>query len=218
MNELSDQFDLVTEGGVGRPLVLLCEAHTSLGDARGVYDYVAAKTRSLLVRTPAITDRSWRDLSARLPVFLKHHGVRQASFVAFRGASALLQNLCLAEPRLVRTAVFVHGAARPHPSRFSRLVDRVEGALPLGLPLRLAERGFDGRAFLQRIRCPALVVTPAAATAAERREATEMVTRMPTAWLVELSATDGAAQVGDLMLEFRDVPARCPQKTGVTQP
>jgi hypothetical protein len=206
------RFDLVSEGGVGRPFVLLVEAESWSEYARHVYEHLAPKTRVLLVRTPAINDDSWREVSAALPSFLKERGVRQASFVAFGAACAVLQNVCLAEPRFVRAVVFFHGAARAHPSRASRFVDRLESALPLGLPLRLAERGFDGRAFLQRIRCPALVVTPPSATPTEQREAAEMAARMPTAWLIELSATDGPSDVGRLVLEFRDVPAKCPQR------
>ena len=212
VSEEFGRFDLVSEAGVGRPFLLLIEAE-SWGDyARHVYEHLAPKTRVLLVRTPPINDDSWRVVSAALPAFLKERGVRQASFVAFGAACTVLQNLCLMEPRIVRAAVFFNGAARAHPSRTSRFIDRLESALPLGLPLRLAERGFDGRAFLQRIRCPALVVTPPAATPTERREAAEMAERMPTAWLIELSSTDGPSEVGRLVLEFRDVPAKCPQR------
>jgi len=212
MNPSSGGFDFAAEGGVGRPFVLLYERASDGDFARHVYEQLSPKTRTILVRSPAITDDNWSGLTQELLEALRARGLRQASFVAFGAACSLVQNVCLSEAKLVRTAVFVDGASRAHPSLLSRFLDKIERALPLGLPLRLAHRGFDSRSFLQRIRCPALVVASHHASAAARADASEMAARMPTAWGLELGAEGAAKELGELVLAFSDVPARCPQK------
>jgi hypothetical protein len=94
--------------------------------------------------------------------------------------------------------------------------------LPLGLPLRRVVRGFDSRPFLQRIRCPVLVVSTADDSLEERRDAATMARRMPTAWQMTLQgrnklSVDGGsdertAEFAQLVVEFSEVPARAPQK------
>ena len=162
--------------------------------------------------------RTYEALRATLP----SRGVRQGSFVGFGAAGALVQNLCLLEPRTVRAAVLFRASSRAHPRLIDRLVDRLEGALPLGLPLRRVVRGFDSRPFLQRIRCPVLVVSTADDSLEERRDAATMARRMPTAWQMTLQgrsklSVDGGsdertAEFAQLVVEFSEVPARAPQK------
>jgi len=212
MDQSLGQFDLVSEAGVGRPFVLVFEAARDAEFARVTAEGIAQKSRCLVLRAPKITDRNWRELGVALGAFLQSKSIRQASFVGFGPAGTLVQNLCLVEPRTVRTAVLFRSASRAHPSFLDRLVDRLESALPLGLPLRLTEGGFDSRPFLQRIRCPVLVVTPSGATAEERREAEMMVKRMPTAWGVSLEGADVVGEFTRHVLEFTDVPAKAPQK------
>lgn len=215
MNRPLEQFDLVSEGGVGRPFVLIFEEDGDGEFARATAERIITRNRCLVLRAPRITGSNWRALGEMLGELLQAKGVRQASFVGFGAAGILVQNLCLLEPRAVRTAVLFRAASRAHPSALGRIVDRLESSLPLGLPLRLAEGGFDSRPFLQRIRCPVLVVVPPGASADERRDAATMVKRMPTAWGVSLDAEDVVGDFTRRVLEFTDVPAKAPQKNAV---
>lgn len=212
MNQPLGQFDLVSEDGVGRPFVLLFEETIDAEFARATAAGIAQKSRCLVLRSPKITDQNWRELGSALRTFLHAKGIRQASFVGFGAAGTLVQNLCLLEPKTVRTAVLFRAASRAHPSVVGRIVDRLESSLPLGLPLRLAVGGFDSRPFLQRIRCPVLIVVPPGASVDERRDAEMMAKRMPTAWEIVLGAENVVDEFTQRVLEFTDVPAKAPQK------
>jgi hypothetical protein len=222
MTSQTIEFDLVSEGGVGRPFVLIFEDERDGAFARASAESIAAKSRCLVFRSPRVSDENWGALTEALRATLQSRGVRQGSFVGFGAAGALVQNLCLLEPRTVRAAVLFRASSRAHPRLIDRLVDRLEGALPLGLPLRRVVRGFDSRPFLQRIRCPVLVVSTADDSLEERRDAATMARRMPTAWQMTLQgrsklSVDGGsdertAEFAQLVVEFSEVPARAPQK------
>ncbi|MFM1847583.1 MAG: hypothetical protein RL417_1057 [Pseudomonadota bacterium] len=212
MNSQSAGFDLVSESGVGRAFILVYEEEGDGAFARAAAERIAAKSRCIVLRSPGITGDNWGALTDQLRTHLQSKNVRQGSFVGFGAAGALVQNICLLDPRTVRAAVLFRAASRAHPRLFDRLIDRMESALPLGLPLRRAERGFDSRPFLQRIRCPILIVTSPEASNEEQRDATMMAERMPTAWQVTLGDEDRPAEFSRLVLDFSEVPAKAPQK------
>ena len=67
--------------------------------------------------------------------------------------------------------MLVDATTRPHPSTWTRLITRIESLLPIGLPLRSSDVVFNGKPFLQRIRCPVLVLSTAQATPYQMAEA-----------------------------------------------
>lgn len=202
---------VVADEGKGRPFVLLHEAGTNEEEVAALATLLKARARVVAISAPAINDSNWSTLSSDLRASIAQLQLKQSSFLAFGAAGVLLQDLCLTELKLVRTAVFVDASTRPHPTALQRLIDRAEQILPLGLPLRLQSSGFDGRAFLHRIRCPALVVTRPESTGFQLHQAEVLSKGLPTAWRVHLEDSNPAtlcALVGD----FQEVPAKCPQK------
>jgi pimeloyl-ACP methyl ester carboxylesterase len=203
---------VVADAGEGRPWIVLLETgsryHSAATEA---VEQLRLTGRTLLLEMPVIRHDSWKELSRSLTEVLKQHQVKHASFLAFGAAGTLVQAAALELPKLVRTVVFVHPATRSHPSLRMRLIDRVERALPLGLPLRSGGEAFDGMPFLQRIRCPVLLVLSSGASAYDRTQGEIMAAGLPTAWIVELDRMD---RLGQLLDEFQQVAVKCPQKGG----
>jgi hypothetical protein len=212
---MAKNLSLIKEGGKGRAFVIFSESSTSAELTSHLFDALVQRSRTLLVECDDITDDNWQELTVRLSELLGENGLRQASFVGFGPSCALIQNLAINQLKLVRTIVLVDGTTRPHPTLMSRVIDRIERSLPLGLPFRSKSNGFDGRSFLQRIRCPALVVSSRSATPFLEAQAKVLAIHLPTSWHVVLSQSDQASELADLVLEFEGVPAKCPQKAGL---
>lgn len=210
-------ISLRNDQGNGRPFIIVVEGSSYIEFATAAANVISQRARVLLFETVTITATNWRKLASELLAQLKQRTVRQASFIGFAAAAHLVQEVCLLESKSVRTLILVDPTARPHPSLFSRFIDRVEEYLPLGLPLRGERREFDGRALLQRIRCPALLVLSARAGNLSRKDVPIMAERMPTCWMVELSSRQPVAEFSDFVLEFQDVPAKCPQRSRAAQ-
>ncbi|MBN8549251.1 MAG: hypothetical protein J0M12_08060 [Deltaproteobacteria bacterium] len=202
----------ISDTGKGRPFVILHEDSAYELSCVRIAAALGERTRTILLRSPRISDTNWRELTELLQSKLKELSIRQASFVGFGAAGALVQNLCLADLKMVRTVAFVDAASRAHASFFSRCVERVERSLPLGLPLRRRAQGFDSKPYLQRIRCPALVITTPLADAYIRAQAEVLEMKLPTSWRLEVSGTEDVSELSRYILEFQEVPARCPQK------
>lgn len=202
---------VAAEGGKGRAFVLLHERGTYHEAAQALFAVLSQRTRALRIECASVRDDNWQHLSSEFIELMRQQGLKQTSFVSFGAAGTLLQDLGLTDVKQVRTAVFVDASTRPHPTSMQRFVDRVEEVLPLGLPLRLRAKGFDARAFLHRIRCPVLVVTTPRSTTFHQHQATVLADKLPTAWRVRLSS-DEAEELCNLVCEFQDVPAKCPQK------
>lgn len=205
-------ISLINDQGTGRPFIILIEGRDYIEFASAAAAAISKRARVLLFETPTITADNWRELAANLITQLGVNSIRQASFVGFAAAAHLIQEVALLDMKSVRTIILVDPTSRPHPSFISRVIDRIEEYLPLGLPLRGERREFDGRALLQRIRCPALLVLSANASSLSRSDVPIMADRMPTCWMVELSNTSAVAEFADLALEFQEVPAKCPQR------
>ncbi len=203
---------LLSDSGKGRVVCVLQERSTYSGFAQKLAQALAANARVVWIETERVHAGSWERITEGVRGIIAERSIRQASLVSLGAAGTLLQHLCLTEPRLVRTAVFVDAATRAHPSRGSRVVDWLEEHLPLGLPLRQRQEGFDGKPFLQRIRCPSLVVTSRLADEYLLGQAQSMVSHLPTAWRLALEAGREENQLMQAVLDFYDIPARCPQK------
>ena len=203
---------VLRDEGKGRPFGFVCEDASHAALVGQAFDALAKKTRVLLIELGPITDTNWSTLTQELRDLLTRLSVRQISFVCFGSAGTIVQNVCLVDLKLVRSIVFIDATTRPHPTFWSKTIDALEEKLPLGLPLRLRSVGFDGNSFLQRIRCPALVVTSPHASTYEKRQAKVLGEKLPTAWLAELAEPGAVEQLNSMILDFQQIPAKCPQK------
>lgn len=212
MADTNSTLTILYDAGTGRPCIVLHEREDSHHLVPALAQTLAGKGRVLQIQTPLVTDTNWEQLTTALMDLLAGASIRHASFISFGACGALVQSLALRALRMVRTIVFVDASTRAHASGPSRFVDRVERWLPLGLPLRLTQSGFDAKPFLQRIRCPVLVVSSPRANAYQLSEASVLEAGLPTAWSATLTSGDPAQELAALVLEFQEVPAKCPQK------
>lgn len=201
---------LISDEGSGRAVVVLHERGARPELVAQVKIIAAAAGRAIDFELESVSADNWRGLTESLRTQLSAMQVRQASFVAVQSAGAVLQHLCYLDLKAARTVVFIDSSTRPHPSPISRFVDWLERKLPLGLPLRLRSREFDGASFLQRIRCPALAVVSPTASSFERDSGRVLAEGLPTAWLYEASGE--VKETAEEIVKFQETPARCPQK------
>lgn len=209
---MSSRITIRDDRGSGRPFVLLYDSAAYAAYAGELAEALHVSTRAITIESVQITHENWEELASELKQVLLERGLKHASFVSFEAACSLVQYLCLMEPKQVRTLVMVDPSSRPHPTKVEKLIDRLEHALPMGLPMRSRTKGFDSKAFLQRIRCPALIVSSTRASAFLRREASIISAHSPTAWSVALNQKDEIGQLSALVSEFQSIPAKCPQK------
>lgn len=173
---------------------------------------LAERVRVVVIETDALSDDTWRTVADGFSEALQQLSVRQCALVGFGAAGALVQHLVLTSPKIVRSIILVDSSFRPHPTSFTRALDWLEGIMPLGLPMRAEERGFDAKPFAQRIRCPALIVLTKEVSPFIQSQAHEIALRIPSAWVVTLDEEDEARQFGELLDSFEGVPVKCPQK------
>lgn len=209
--------NLNADQGSGRALIILRQAGAFPDLIRELKKMTVVSGRAIDFELEPVSAHNWRELTAGLREALGELQIRQAAFVGFGPAGAVLQHLCYLDLKIVRSAVLVDSSTRPNPSLFARLVDWLERKLPLGLPLRLRSREFDGASFLQRIRCPALVVVSPAASGFERESGRRLADGLPTAWLYEAPPGASAEDISKEIISFQDTPARCPQKRAASK-
>ncbi len=195
----------------GRPFLILYNSELEKLRAEKLYDSLAQKTRTVLIRLSEITENNWQDLTGQLLATYSSLGLKQASLVSFGAVGAIVQNLALVSPKSVRAMVLVDAATRPNPSAFQRIIDTVEQWLPMGLPFRSDVSGFDSRPFAQRLRAPVLVISTERSTPYLRAQASLLTQRLPTSWFFELSGDNAQDKLCELVLQFEEVPAKCPQ-------
>lgn len=82
---------------------------------------------------------------------------KRTSIVAYREGCSIAKAICVSEPRLIRRLILIDPQARMKLDLFSRIIDKIEAFLPVGLPMRALSKRFDSRSFLHRLRCPVLV-------------------------------------------------------------
>lgn len=146
--------------------------------------------------------------------------IRQANFIGFGSAGLLIQYLALSNPKIVRRAILVDPSTRCNltagPSKKDRFIDWLEQRLPLGLPLRMQSRDFDSRAFLQRIRCPVLILNHETSPQYIKEQVKLLAQSIPTSWVKEIptnkhSANKQTEHFLSLIHDFQQVVARAPR-------
>lgn len=200
------------DAGQGRAFVVLFEDDKIRSYLDNLTRVLEQRCRVLLLQSKTINIGNWEELTDALARFLSEHGLRQASLIGVGAASVLAQNLALRDIKLVRTLTLIDAACRPHTSAYSRALDWLERSLPMGLPFRHRDKGFYSKPFLQRLRCPTLVVNTSLADNALREQSEVLLSALPTAWYARLAAENEAQALCDLLLEFEAVPAKRPQR------
>jgi pimeloyl-ACP methyl ester carboxylesterase len=199
--------------GSGRVFCLLTDDPSFSPLATEVRAALRSTARVVSLKAPVVTDSNWQALAVDLQAVVQLLETRQVSFVAFGATAALVLSVALEEPKLVRTLALVDPTARPHPTTWNSIIDRIESALPLGLPLRAAAKAFDARACIHRIRCPLLLAASPSASPFVRAQVLELSQKAPTCWTVSMTNPSNSGQeLADILSAFQDVPVRCPQK------
>lgn len=199
--------------GEGRAFLLISEGTAYREAADALFSILRSRSRVMLLESAVISHANWQAVSEEVAQFISAQRLKQVSLAAFGGATAIAQNLCLRHPRLVRSLVLFDVCTRPGADLITRWIDWLEEKLPMGLPFRSRINGFDGRPFLQRLRCPVLVVSSVLAGESEREQARLIAEGMPTAWYFQLDT--GPQETENLrrcLFDFEQIPARCPQK------
>ena len=199
----------MSDSGHGRATIVLREGHQARFD---VFAPQSNSGRIVVLALEGVRAGAEAQCAEDLLRLLKTLSIRQGTFIACGACGALGQFLALTQQKLVRKLVLVDASTRAHPSALTRLIDRIEHYLPLGLPLRFRSVGFDSKPFLQRIRCPSLIIVTSAASFHERSEGKLIAGMVPTSWHIELNVERAAEEFSNLMQAFEDAPAKCPQK------
>lgn len=201
---------LLESKGLGRTVVMLFEERSPL--ALGLYEKFGTGRKLLLIKSDRVTVNNWMELTQHLLRLLNEQGIRQASFICFDDSAVLVQNLALHDPRLVRTVVCLNPSTGPHPSLWLQLLSKIEHYLPLGLPFRKENKAFDSNPFLHRIRCPVLLITNENISAHQELQTRQMSLGLPNVWQVHLNVNRPIEQLLEVIKQFQDIPAKCPQK------
>ena len=145
-------------------------------------------------------------------------GVRRITVLGFSGGGSLALALAVVSPKLIRRVILIDPTTRIAPGFLSRVIDRLEEFLPLGLPLRRISKAFDARSTLHRIHCPVLVLNTKTVDEFHRYQAELIAQRIPNAWLKGLNETEFdktgtlSSELAMLIREFVQVPGKRPQK------
>jgi len=205
----------VSDLGSGRTFVVVFDDPAYLSLVQAIGAALVDSARVVIMQTSTISADSWREVAELFDANLAELKVRQASFVGVAAGAAVVQNVALSNPKLVRTLTVIDASLRPHPSRFERMLDALEAKLPFGLPLRLGSKSFNIRAFAHRLRCPMLLVSTKRASSFVVRELHTLGMVAPTAWYVQVRAEraeEEAQELAGYVNSFQDTPAKCPQK------
>ncbi len=209
---LQQLLTIVEDKGSGQPLVILFEREKGTELPFYLLDNPVDDSRIILVSLPEIDELGCNALTENLLTFLDQQSIRQASLIGFGEAGAVVQNFAIAHQKRVRRILLVDSPTRPHVRWIEKVLNKIEKALPLGLPFRATGAAFDARAFLQRIRCPSMVVITEAASEHVKAEAKILSDSMATAWFKKLTLHKEKEEFVSIIKEFYSVPAKRPQK------
>lgn len=199
--------------GRGRKIVIVYEQEGRLEAIAGATAHLLPESvQTYLVSIKPFAEQDWQERAHDLEQALLLAKIKNACLVGFASASSLVIHCCLNQPKLVRSLVLVDATTRPHPSRITRIIDKIENYLPVGLPFRSHRRTFNAAPFLQRIRCPAAVVTTSSASSYHLEEAEIFKSLLPTAWTRPITADKSSEDLSKFICDFQDVAAKRPQK------
>ncbi|MDZ4786419.1 MAG: alpha/beta hydrolase [bacterium] len=209
---IADQFLIIKDFGSGQPLVVVFESQNQNQVLSYFHELSLEDCKVLLVSCSKISDIGCDDLTEGLLKFLDLNSIKQATLLGVAEAGAVVQNFTIAYQRRVRRLILLDSPTRPYRSKFEKLLEKIEKVLPLGLPFRAVSAAFDSRSFLQRIRCPALIITTPLASGYIINQSKILINSMATAWGAKLELGEERKQMLDLLTSFFEIPAKRPQK------
>lgn len=189
---------------------------------------IEALSSSLSSHFKVLTLRN--DLPASMQVFtfadaldaeLKKQRIKTCTVLGVGSGTSLAQAISIRYPKRIRRVALVDAIPRVAPTALMKLIDRIEGLLPLGLPFRSLSDDFDSRPMLHRIHCPCLIALSPSADSYTKEQSTMLGKRIPNSWSHALgnevfdATSDTLAftrEFEQLLLEFMEVPAKRPQK------
>ncbi len=196
------------ETGSGQPIVALVE-NDFLDPSLAHLCKEPIPGYRVIVLEVKLSDGGSDAVAAEVIRFFDAVAIKQATLLGVGSAGTVALSLSLGQRKRVRRLILIDSPVRPGLTRREKVMSWLEHRLPLGLPLRRVAKGFDGRSYLQRIRCPTLVVTTPSATADIRLQAETEGTALATAWFYDLSLVQ---EFREKLRTFLDVPAKRPQK------
>lgn len=202
--------EVLIEGdeGAGRTVVVLYTEDCYRDHAVALELSLAPARRVVRIKTAPVDDGSRQRVTSAFAEALAERQIRHAHIVAFGSATIPVQAFCLAQPKVVRSLILVDGRSRVPRAPSKQILDRLESSLPLGFPFRNPSGTFDSRAFLQRVRCPVLLLASPSADDTIREEQRLFAKLLPTCWYHILDSGELAVAIE----RFLEMPVRCPQK------
>ncbi len=199
------QFE--NEVGAGQPIVVL-----GTNDYFGIKSHLESVNISghrILCINLTNVGGNVDQAAKKIVQLLDERDIRQATIVGLADSGAVAISLALSERKRIRRLVLVDAPVRPQISAIENIFSWIEGHLPLGLPFRRQSQGFDARSYLQRIRCPTLVVTTQHASSDIKSQAVHESQALATAWFKEINSPSEFISV---ISTFLEIPAKRPQK------
>ncbi|MCB0310717.1 MAG: hypothetical protein KDD42_05755 [Bdellovibrionales bacterium] len=206
-------LEVLKETGVGRTFVVLFDRETYRPYAERLHLSLSERVRCFLLFSKRVDNYSWSTISSNIVELLRDKQIRQVSFVVFESAGLIALDLALNQIKLVRSIVFVDPSFRSDSSYINRHLSWLEDLLPMGLPFRSKIEGFDAKPFLQRVRCPSLVVKSGLGGSYSQQQGDLLANHLPVSWKYSLTGEDDEiSALCDVVGRFQEVPAKCPQK------
>lgn len=196
----------IEESGAGQPVLLLVEEGASSEYASHLCRTPPDGCRVILL---SLTETDSNQLAEEVIRFMDTAAIKQATLIGFANAGAVAQHVTIAYQKRIRRLIIVDSPTRAQMTTWEKCLSWLEHILPLGLPFRSVSQGFDGRSFLQRVRCPALVLFTPEASSFIKSQAQLERDLLATAWLSVIKSLE---EFSVLLLEFLEIPAKRPQK------
>lgn len=157
------------------------------------------------------------DFVKELGVALIEQQIKRCTLFSIGRSTGVGQALAAMYPKMVRRLVLLDAMTRLAPDLFTRIIDRLERFLPLGLPLKQLSKSFDSRPLLHRIYCPSLVLLSASASDYIKQESQFIANKIPNAWLRTLEQdaiheSKLSEELQGLIQAFMQVPTKRPQR------
>ena len=199
-------------GGKGRSYVFMRSGET---DLTSVAQALSTQNRCIDLIIEDSESALWKQARDEVRKLFTELSIRQATYVAIAQASNIALALALQELKSIRSLILIDPQTRPIPSWGDQMIGKIEQYLPLGLPFRTLNSGFDCKPFLQRIRCPVMLLSSKEAGLYQKSEFQVFLRELPSAWGHELVSeklnADYPVEVARLIQEFQDIPTKCPQ-------
>jgi hypothetical protein len=199
--------------GSGKTLLLVYEAKGRFEEkVHQLKEILKNDFKVVLLRVAKFSEIDWQLFADSLADTIIDSKLKNFSLISFGSVSSLTIHFYLKYQKLVRSIIFVDALTRPHPSTLTRIIDKIEAYLPMGLPFRSFGSSFNGKPFLQRVRCPCLVITTTHATEQHLADAEILHLTLPTAWTGKVASQNFSLELHELIKDFQNVAAKRPQK------